>query len=102
MLKKLSKQELVHKLQDIAHWSILGEDKWLNRKFKFKDWKETLNFINKVSVIAEDMNHHPDVSFSYGWCNIRIKTHDIEALSELDFKLAVEINKIINTLKIPG
>ena len=53
-------------------------------------------FINKVSEISENENHHPDILFGWGYAKISITTHAIEGLSENDFILASKIDQIIN------
>ncbi|MEK6829337.1 MAG: 4a-hydroxytetrahydrobiopterin dehydratase [Nanoarchaeota archaeon] len=66
----------------------------LCKEFKFKDFKETLRFVNKVGKVAEKQGHHPDIYFTWGKCAIEIYTHSIKGLSEKDFALASKINKI--------
>ena len=68
---------------------------FLQKTFEFKDFKEALDFINKVGIISESMNHHPDILI-YGWNKIRItlSTHDAGGLTELDFKLAGKIDEL--------
>lgn len=67
----------------------------LCREFKFKDFNETLKFVNKIGKIAERHGHHPDIYFTWGKCKIKIYTHSTKKLSKKDFMLASEINKII-------
>ena len=69
---------------------------FLNKKFNFKNFKESQIFINKVGEISESEGHHPDISFGWGYANIKITTHAIEGLSENDFILAAKIDQIIN------
>ena len=52
------------------------------------------NFVNKVGSIAEEENHHPDISFGWGYCKIKIFTHAIKGLHESDFILAAKVDKI--------
>ena len=54
----------------------------------------SLDFINKVSQIAEDENHHPDLKFGWGYANIIISTHAINGLAESDFVLAAKIDEV--------
>ena len=54
------------------------------------------NFINKIGEISEKENHHPDISFGWGYAKIAITTHAIEGLSENDFILAAKIDQIFN------
>ena len=90
----------IHKyLKKVDGWNVKSnEDKsfYLIKKFKFKDFKESQNFVNKISKISEDENHHPDISFGWGYCEVKIYTHAIKGLAESDFILAAKIDKISN------
>ena len=74
------------------------ENKWVQNQgklvktFQFKDFKEALSFINKVGEKAESMNHHPKIVNIYNSVTIELWTHDQNAVSELDFQLADEID----------
>ena len=67
---------------------------YLIKDFKFENFKESQIFINKVGNLAEAENHHPDISFGWGYCTIKIFTHAIKGLAESDFILAAKIDKI--------
>ena len=80
-------------------WSVSENEKkkyFLEKKFDFKDFISSQNFINKVGVISEEEGHHPDISFGWGYAKIIITTHAIEGISENDFILAAKIDKIFN------
>ena len=86
----------IHKYLKINGWEVKSEDGnfYLIKGFSFKNFKESQNFINKVGEIAENENHHPDLSFGWGYCKIKIFTHAIKGLAESDFILAAKIDKI--------
>ena len=90
----------IHKYQKkVDGWDILKDKKeifFLKKKFNFKNFVESQKFINKVGQISEDEGHHPDISFGWGYAEIKITTHAIEGLSENDFILAAKIDQIIN------
>jgi 4a-hydroxytetrahydrobiopterin dehydratase len=67
----------------------------LSKTFQFKDFKEALKFINNVGKIAESMNHHPKIINIYNRVVLELWTHDQNAISELDFQLAEEIDRQI-------
>ena len=69
---------------------------FLVRNFIFKNFINSQNFINKVGEISENENHHPDISFGWGYAKIIITTHAIEGLSENDFILAAKIDQVFN------
>ena len=73
-----------------------NEDKsfFLFKEFSFKNFEQSQNFVNKVGHIAEAENHHPDISFGWGYCKIKIFTHAIKGLAESDFILAAKIDNI--------
>src|SRR3989338_4255458 len=89
-LKEKKVQEL---LKEVPEW-VLEEGKAV-RRFKFKDFREAIAFVNKVADLAEAENHHPNISV-YGWNKVKLTffTHSINGLSENDFRMAAKINKI--------
>ena len=88
----------IHKyLKKVDNWEVKSNDDknyYLIKNFKFKNFEESLNFTNKVGEIAEQENHHPDISFGWGYCKIKIFTHAIKGLAESDFILAAKIDKL--------
>ena len=90
----------IHKYQKkVDGWNILKDEKeifFLNKKFEFKNFLDSQNFVNKVGQISENEGHHPDISFGWGYAEIKITTHAIEGLSENDFILAAKIDQLIN------
>ncbi len=88
----------IHKYQKkVDGWNVVKNDKkifFLEKKFEFKNFLKSQNFINEVGKIAELEGHHPDISFGWGYAKIEITTHAIEGLSENDFILAAKIDQI--------
>ena len=88
----------IHKYQKkVDGWDVKKNEKkiyFLEKKFTFKNFINSQNFINKVGEISEAEGHHPDISFGWGYAIIRITTHAIEGLSENDFILAAKIDQI--------
>ena len=67
----------------------------LTKLFVFKDFKESLSFINAVGKISENLNHHPKIINEYNKVNIELWTHDKNEITDLDHKLAAEIDNLI-------
>ena len=90
----------IHKYQKkVDGWNIKEDEKkihFLVKNFIFQNFKDSQNFINKVGKISENENHHPDISFGWGYAKITITTHAIQGLSENDFILAAKIDQIFN------
>lgn len=66
----------------------------LMRHFTFTDFKEAMEFLNKVAVIADEQQHHPDICIRYNVVTLEVWTHDVEGLSENDFILASKISDL--------
>ena len=67
---------------------------FLIKEFSFKNFKESQEFVNKIGELAERENHHPDISFGWGYCKVKIFTHAIKGLAESDFILAAKIDNV--------
>ena len=92
---KLSLNEIQKKLSEIYEWQLNDNKEMIFKKFKFKNFKNALYFINLVGDLAEEEGHHPDISLGWGYCLIMIHTHAIKGLSINDFILASKIDLII-------
>jgi 4a-hydroxytetrahydrobiopterin dehydratase len=91
-IKKFSNKVIKNYLKKIKNWKYKNNK--IYKEFKFKDFKETLKFVNKVSNISEKEGHHPNIYFTWGKCKIEVYTHAINGLSENDFILAAKIDEL--------
>jgi 4a-hydroxytetrahydrobiopterin dehydratase len=67
----------------------------LTREYKFQNFQEAFDFVSKIAVIAEQVGHHPDISFGWGYATICITTHDKgNQITTKDIELATLINNI--------
>ncbi len=89
---KLTENEIKDGLIKLDNWKADG--KLLNKKFKFENFAEALEFVNKVGEIAEKADHHPDITFGWGYADIELTTHDTGGLTHNDFDVASEIDEI--------
>jgi 4a-hydroxytetrahydrobiopterin dehydratase len=76
-----------------SKWEF-NADGHLEKTFVFKDFVESMDFANSITLIAEKEKHHPDLYISWGKCVVEIWTHNINGLSENDFYLAAKIENI--------
>jgi len=92
-MKRLDKAEILSEIKNIhAEWNLNG--KYIQREFVFKNFIEAFSFMTKVAFVAEKLNHHPDWNNVYNKVNITLNTHEVNGLTEKDFKLALEIEKL--------
>ena len=88
----------IHKyLKMVDGWEVKADEQktyYLIKNFKFKNFLESKNFVNKVGEIAMQEGHHPDIWFGWGYAKIKIFTHAIKGLHENDFVLAAKVDQI--------
>ena len=88
----------IHKyLKKVDGWDVKENQSksfYLIKEFKFKNFLESQDFVNKVGKIAEKEGHHPDISFGWGYAKIIIFTHSIKGLAESDFILAAKVDQL--------
>lgn len=76
-------------------WKVLTKTKEIHRTFSFKNFYQTMAFVNAVAWIANKENHHPDLEIGYNYCHVRYSTHALKGLSHNDFICAAKIDKLI-------
>lgn len=79
-------------VQALAGVSWRRDGDWLEKTSTFKDFREAMAFVNRVAELAEERNHHPDISISWNRVTLRLTTHDRGGLTERDFDLAQAID----------
>ena len=91
---KLNYEDISKYLSELNEWSVNDNQEMIFKKFKFKNFIKAINFSNKVGEIAENEQHHPNITIGWGYCLIMIHTHAINGLSVNDFILASKIDLI--------
>ena len=76
-------------------WQVSPEHRELKRSFSFKQFYETMAFVNAIAWIAHRENHHPDLEIGYNYCHVRFSTHALNGLSHNDFISAAKIDQWI-------
>ncbi len=74
-------------------WQVVKEHH-LEKEYKFKDFREALEFTNKVGSLAEAQGHHPDIYLAWGKVRLTIWTHKIDGLTESDFVFAAKADRL--------
>src|SRR5215216_6728205 len=88
----LSVNQAEQMMDQVPGWEL--EENKLIRRFRFKDFKEAMAFVNKVADLAESEGHHPDIHISWNRVRLELTTHAIKGLSENDFIMAAKINQL--------
>ncbi len=96
--KALSATEIVTQLSKVNGEQALG---WrliegaLEKTYTFKNYHETIGFVNALAFIANAENHHPDLTVSYSKCTVRFNTHDVNGISVSDFFCASKADALL-------
>ncbi|HEX7374662.1 MAG TPA: 4a-hydroxytetrahydrobiopterin dehydratase [Steroidobacteraceae bacterium] len=69
-------------------WGLSADGKAVARRFKFRDFDAALDFVNRLAPIANRLDHHPDLSVGWGYCEVLFTTHDAGGLTQLDAEAA--------------
>ena len=77
----------------VPDWEVI-EEHHLKRRFRFKNFREALLFVNRVGELAEQQGHHPDVTFGWGYADVTVWTHKIDGLTESDFVFAAKVDAL--------
>lgn len=93
--KTYSEAEIHERLaRDLPKWTY--EDGWIRRKYKTEGWKGTLMVVNTVGHLAEAAWHHPDLTVSYAFVNVKLQSHDAKGITDRDFELAAKIEAVVH------
>jgi 4a-hydroxytetrahydrobiopterin dehydratase len=94
MIAKLTAAERTHALKELTQWQAVKDGAAISRSFKFKDFIEAWGFMNRVALLAQSQDHHPEWFNVYNKVDITLSTHDCGGLSARDVKLAKAIDAL--------
>ena len=91
-MARLNDEEIDERLAALRGWERDGDA--IKRAFKLDDFKGSVDFVNRLTPEAEDMNHHPDLAISWNEVTVTITTHSEGGLTANDFELARRIGTL--------
>ena len=89
----LTAEEIKPFAEQIPDWEVVNQHH-VQRSYEFSNFREALEFVNRIGALAEAQGHHPDICFGWGKADVSIWTHKINGLTESDFVLAAKIDKL--------
>ena len=94
---RLTDDDINSHLQEISsEWKLAEDNKSISRTFKFKNYYDTMAFVNVVAMVAHQQDHHPEMTVTYNTCRIEFSTHSVDGLSLNDFICAVKVDGTLN------
>jgi 4a-hydroxytetrahydrobiopterin dehydratase len=97
-MEKLTPSELQEKLSSVPDWRLTDE-KWIERKYRFRDYLKGIDFVQSVAKLSEHINHHPFISIDYKVVTLRISSWNARGLTVLDFELASKYDEFYLQMK---
>jgi 4a-hydroxytetrahydrobiopterin dehydratase len=91
----LSKERVDELMTHLSGWQVNDDCTMICCDIKFKDFYQTMAFVNAVAYIANQQGHHPDLQVGYSHCKIEFMTHAIGGLSENDFICAAHVDQLL-------
>ena len=91
--EKLSPQAVDEALKELDGWAVADDGAAIERTFEFRNFSEAFAFMTRAALAAEKMDHHPDWSNVYKTVEVKLSTHDSGGVTELDVKLARQMNR---------
>lgn len=79
--------------EQLSSWTL--QEGWLRRKYKTSGWKGTLMVVNTIGHLAEAAWHHPDLTVSYAFVNVKLMNHAAKGITDKDFALARKIEEVV-------
>jgi 4a-hydroxytetrahydrobiopterin dehydratase len=90
MPSRLSPADIETALKLTPEWQLAGDE--ISRTFTLGNFVEAVEFVNQVTELAEDADHHPDVDIRWNKVTLRLSTHSKGGLTKADFDLAAQID----------
>ena len=78
-----------------ADWLLSEDGRMIQRIFRFKNYYQTIAFVNTLAWVAHHQDHHPDLEVGYNRCVVHYSTHSVGGLSENDFICAARIDALV-------
>jgi 4a-hydroxytetrahydrobiopterin dehydratase len=95
-----SRPEAESLMREIHHWTL--EDRTIMREFRFNDFRQAMDFTNRIAAIANQEDHHPDLFISYNKVRVTLSTHKINGLTLNDFIVAAKIDRVADEERFAG
>ena len=92
-VQPLSQDEINNLIKQLDGW--MQRDQMIGKIFEFKNYYQTMAFVNAVAWLSHREDHHPDLSVSYNKCHVEYSTHAIKGLSENDFICAAKVDTLL-------
>lgn len=91
----MNRDDIAARLAALEGWRLAPDGKAITRRFEFKGFARAVEMANLAAWLGNSRNHHPDVRFGWGYCEVAFTTHDAGGLTETDFACAARLNELL-------
>ncbi len=95
-MEKLTRDQIDQRLSSMDGWTLEGD--YIVKEFHTKNWKTTIFVVNAIASLAEAHWHHPDLEVGFKKVKVKLTTHEAGGITERDFRLAEDIDKLIRDI----
>ncbi|HEX9829572.1 MAG TPA: 4a-hydroxytetrahydrobiopterin dehydratase [Bacteroidota bacterium] len=88
----LTEEQITQRLKELKDWTRAGKE--IKKTVKRKDFVQAMGFVTSVAILAEKMDHHPDIDIRWNAVHLTLSTHSAGGLTEYDFNLAKQIDEL--------
>lgn len=92
----MEKHEIEARLESLVGWSLTPDGKAITRRFDLKGFAKAVEMANLAAWLGNRHNHHPDIAFGWGYCQVSFTTHDAGGLTDADFACAAHLNALLS------
>ncbi|MFC4558444.1 4a-hydroxytetrahydrobiopterin dehydratase [Virgibacillus kekensis] len=96
-MKRLDEDQIITELQKLPEWKRLDE-KWIQRKYRFKEFLEGVRFVDRIADYAEQKQHHPFISIDYKVVTLKISSWQMKGLTDLDIEMVKEFDRLYSEI----
>lgn len=100
-MKRLTEAEINEQLAKQTDWRLTDE-KWIMRKYRFRDYLQGVAFVTQIAEASEEANHHPFISIEYKLITVKITSWNARGLTTLDFDMARQYDEIYDQFQKEG
>ena len=90
----LTADEAKHFQAQAPSWQLLDDSRKIQRTFRFKNFRQALDFVQRAGELAEAQGHHPEIAFGWGYATVALQTKKIKGLHENDFIMAAKFDQL--------
>ncbi|MTI43412.1 pterin-4-alpha-carbinolamine dehydratase [Roseibium hamelinense] len=94
MAERLKPEDRAAAMQALTGWHMVENREAIAKTYRFKDFIDAFGFMARVAIVSEKIDHHPEWSNVYRTVEVTLTTHDAGGLTELDMKLATEMDRL--------